>query len=109
MNTYKATHVKTNFGHIMDEAQVSPVLVEKNGRPYVYILSKKEYDILQAKEDLYWIQQAIKGAKSGFLGVEESKKFLDSIGKNDVKNRRVKRSSKIYKKKTVQTRKTNKR
>lgn len=107
--TTTATDAKSNLGYIMDKAQAMPVLIEKSGRPYVYILSKEEFDTLKALEDAYWIKKAEEGEASGFLGVKETRKFLDSIGKDDVKDRLIKGCAKVYKEKTHKARKTIKR
>jgi len=42
MNVYTASMAKTHFGAVIDAAQSEPVLIEKNGKPYVFVMSKKE-------------------------------------------------------------------
>lgn len=79
MGVYTATTAKTYFGTVIDEAQSEPVLIEKNGRPYAMVLSKKEYDTLRAMEDAYWIREAEKGSKSGYLSNKESESFLQEL------------------------------
>jgi len=45
-NTISATQARIHFGEVIQAAQSGPVLVEKDGKPLVVILSKKAYDIL---------------------------------------------------------------
>jgi antitoxin Phd len=79
MNVYTASTAKTHFGALIDAAQLEPVLIEKNGKPYVFVLSKKEYDSLMAIEDAYWLREAEEGKKSGYLSNEESESFLQGL------------------------------
>lgn len=53
MNVYTASEAKTHFGAVIDAAQFEPVRVDKNGRPYVYIMSTRAYENLRAIEDAY--------------------------------------------------------
>jgi prevent-host-death family protein len=46
--TISATQARIHFGEIMQQAQTSPVLVEKDGKPVVVVLSKQAYDALVA-------------------------------------------------------------
>jgi prevent-host-death family protein len=79
MNVYTASQAKTHFGAVIDAAQAEAVLIEKNGRPYVFVLSKKEYEVLKAMEDAYWLREAEEGRKSGYLSNEESEAFLKGL------------------------------
>lgn len=76
MQTFSATEAKNNLGLVFDSAQKCPVSVKKQGRPYVYVLSKDAYETL---EDAFWILKAKEAEEEGFLSAEESKKFFDSI------------------------------
>lgn len=79
MNVYTASVAKTHFGAVIDAAQSEPILIEKNGRPYVFVMSKKEYEALKAIEDAYWLREAEAGRKSGYLSSEESEAFLKGL------------------------------
>jgi prevent-host-death family protein len=41
-----ATQARIHFGEVMQAAQTSPVIVEKDGVPKIVILSKQKYDEL---------------------------------------------------------------
>jgi len=43
-----ATQARIHFGELMVEAQKGPVVVEKDGKPQVVVLSKQAYDTLLA-------------------------------------------------------------
>jgi prevent-host-death family protein len=44
--TISATEARVRFGEVMRQAQTHPVTVERDGKPQVVIISKKEYDQL---------------------------------------------------------------
>ncbi len=46
MKHFSATDAKNKFGELIDEAMVEPILVQKNGRDAVVILSKAAFDKL---------------------------------------------------------------
>lgn len=46
--TISATQARIRFGELMQEAQKGPVIVEKDGKPQVVVLSKQAYDRLVA-------------------------------------------------------------
>ena len=88
MQSFTATEAKQKFGELLDESQRQPVEINKQGRPFAVILSAHAFEIL---EDAYWAMRAEQDAKSGFLGPEESEKFLNDLRKRNleiVKNRR---------------------
>lgn len=72
-----ATIAKNNFGALLDNAMSEPVIIEKKGRPVVVVLSVSEYQRLTDIEDRYWGEKALNAAKEGFLGEDESKKWLE--------------------------------
>jgi prevent-host-death family protein len=43
-----ATQARIRFGEVMQEAQKTPIIVEKDGKPQVVVLSKRAYDALMA-------------------------------------------------------------
>ena len=72
-----ATELKNRLSETMERAQQEPVVVEKNGRPYAVIISKKEFDYYQALDDRYWGERALSASESGdYLdGVEALKEL----------------------------------
>src|SRR5438876_11452108 len=71
-----ATEVKNRFGEFLERALREPVEVEKSGRPVAVLLSREEYDRLQAMEDRYWGDRAIEAARSGHIGHDEAMRLL---------------------------------
>ncbi|MDT7858330.1 type II toxin-antitoxin system Phd/YefM family antitoxin [Rubrivirga sp. S365] len=49
MTALAATQAKNQFGRLLDSAQREPVTIEKQGRPVAVMLSKFEYDRIQAE------------------------------------------------------------
>jgi prevent-host-death family protein len=46
-----ATKARINFGNVMKQAKIAPVIVERGGKAEVVVLSKKAYDqLIAAKE-----------------------------------------------------------
>ena len=72
-----ATEVKNRFGEFLDKAQKEPVMVEKSGRSVAVLLSREDYDRLQAHEDRYWGERALEAEKRGTIGTEETLRFLN--------------------------------
>ena len=46
--TVSATEARVHFGEIMRRAKTEPVIVERDGKPEVVVISKQEYDRLAA-------------------------------------------------------------
>ena len=78
MAVANATEVKNRFGEFIDKAQLEPVFVDKNGRGYVVIVSREEYERLQALENEVWLEKAKAGRDSGYLSAEETAEILSS-------------------------------
>ncbi len=79
---FTAKEAKNNFGRLLDEARRFPVGIKKNGREVAVLISKEDYSRYEDFEkiiDMYWGRKAKQAIKSGFLGVAESKKFIDSV------------------------------
>ncbi len=51
LKTISATKARINFGEVMKQAKIGPVIVERGGKPEVVVLSKKAYDQLVAAND----------------------------------------------------------
>lgn len=44
MKTMQATEAKNNFGKLLEDAISGPVVVQKNGRDMVVVVSKADFD-----------------------------------------------------------------
>jgi prevent-host-death family protein len=76
MISVNVTELKNRMGRYLQQSVTEPVIIEKTHRPFAVILSYDEYERLRSLEDAYWIQKAKQAEKEGFVGVEESMKFI---------------------------------
>jgi len=83
MHTFTASEAKQNFGELLDSARQHPVRIEKQGRPFVVVISQETFEAL---EDAYWSLMAKKASKEGFLGVEKSEEFLKRMRERNLKD-----------------------
>lgn len=74
--SFTASEAKNKFGLVLDSAQQQPVTIEKQGRPFVIVLSQAAY---QKLEDSFFILQAKEAEEEGFLSAEESKNLLEDL------------------------------
>jgi prevent-host-death family protein len=51
LKTVSATKARINFGNVMKQAKIAPVVVERGGKAEVVVLSKKAYDQLVAAKE----------------------------------------------------------
>ena len=79
MKTMSAKEAKDGFGLLLDTAQREPVTITKKGREVAVLVSKADFERLEALEDAYWGHRAEQARKEGFVGVEESEKFLNEL------------------------------
>lgn len=49
MTTIAAREAKRQFGHLIDTSQREPVTIERHGRPVSVVVSKHDYDAMQAQ------------------------------------------------------------
>lgn len=57
IRTISATKARINFGDVMKQAKIGPVIVERGGKAEVVILSKKAYDqLVAAKRGEEWMR-----------------------------------------------------
>ena len=49
MTTLAAREAKRQFGHLIDTSQREPVTIERHGRPVSVVMSKHDYDQMQAE------------------------------------------------------------
>lgn len=79
MKIVSATEAKTNFGRCISAAMSEPITISKTGHETIVMISKKEYDRLEACEDAYWSVRALLAEKNGYLGEEEGKKIIEKL------------------------------
>ena len=79
MKVVSATEAKTNFGRYISAALSEPITISKTGHETIVMISKKEYDRLEACEDAYWGVRALLAEKSGYLGEEEGKQIIEKL------------------------------
>ena len=79
MSSMTAGDAKRSFGVLLDRAQREPVTITKNGREVAVLLSKEDFERLEALEDAHWAARAMEAHKEGYLGVEETRQLFDSI------------------------------
>ena len=46
MKVVQATEAKNNFGQILDDSQLEPVAITKNGKSFAVIISQSEFERL---------------------------------------------------------------
>lgn len=64
--TVSATDARVRFGEIMRQARKGPVIVERDGKPEVVVISKQEYDrLVKAAPRSDWWQK-----------MEETRQFI---------------------------------
>ncbi len=51
MKTIQATEAKNNFGKLLEDAMVEPVVIQKNGRDAAVLVSKAYFDSHQGNPD----------------------------------------------------------
>jgi prevent-host-death family protein len=78
MKSMTAADAKRGFGALLDAAQREPVTITKNGREVAVLVSREDFERLEALEDAYWGALAEEARKEGSLGVEESERLLRS-------------------------------
>ncbi|MBM3132800.1 MAG: type II toxin-antitoxin system Phd/YefM family antitoxin [Chloroflexi bacterium] len=80
MITFASKDAKNKFGEMIDAAQREPVVISKKGRSVAVVISKQEYERLQALEDVLWAKKADEAMKNAeWLGPDESEKFLKGL------------------------------
>ena len=77
--SFTAKEAKNNFGRLLDEARISPVIIKKNNRDFAVVISTEEYKRFEEMEDSYWVSKAERAKKEGFVGAKKSQKILSDI------------------------------
>jgi antitoxin Phd len=74
-----AKDAKNNFGQLLTAALREPVVVDKNGKPVVVVLSLEEFKRLEEVEDDLFALKAKLALEEGFIGEEESEKVMKDL------------------------------
>ena len=74
LKTISATKARINFGDVMKQAKIAPVIVERGGKAEVVVLSKKAYDqLIAAKNQTDWrklLEESRKAVHTALKGRE---------------------------------------
>ena len=80
MRKFTATELKNRLGDVADEARAGPVVITRNGRPDLVLLSARTFAMPQKESDFIWGAAAERShAKSDYLSVEESATILSRM------------------------------
>lgn len=79
MKTVSSTEAKTNFGKYMSVAISEPITISKSGHETIVMISKGEYERLEAYEDAYWRLRALQAEKTGYVGESEGAKIVENL------------------------------
>ncbi|MCX6376362.1 MAG: type II toxin-antitoxin system Phd/YefM family antitoxin [Armatimonadetes bacterium] len=77
MTTVTSKNAQNKFGAMLDTAQKEPVTITRHDRPVAVVVSPERYAELEALEDSVWALRARMATKSGFLGTEETREFIE--------------------------------
>ena len=61
--TISATQARTHFGEVMQETKYGPVIVERDGKPQVVVVSMKAYETLVKGASLGRWQELVREAR----------------------------------------------
>ena len=79
MKSMSAADAKRGFSSLLDAAQREPVTITKKGREVAVVLSKADFERLEALEDAYWGRLAQEAEKEGFIGPEATQELLNDL------------------------------
>ena len=79
MKTETATKARINFGKILGDSLIEPVVIEKSGRNVAVLISFEEYQRMLAFEDRYWIEKTKEAQQEGFIGLERSEELMQEL------------------------------
>jgi prevent-host-death family protein len=79
MATTTATDLKNHLGAYLDAALTEPVFVQKSGRDIAVLMSRQQYEHLQALEDELWAIRAQLAEQSGYLGADKTQQLLQDL------------------------------
>jgi prevent-host-death family protein len=76
MKTAASTKVQNSFGEYLDAAGREPIAVTRTGRKVAVLLSWAEYERLAQLEDAALLARVREADAEGYLGVDETARFL---------------------------------
>lgn len=76
MNHTSISDFRSRISDYLGNLSVSPVVLERNGKPAAVVLSYAEYQRLQDLEDAWWGERAQAALESGLVGHEEAMQYL---------------------------------
>ena len=79
MHSTTATWAKMHFGQLLDSTIKEPVIIERSGRQIAVIMSYDEYNHLTNIEDKYWLLEAKKASREGYIGTDASESLLNDL------------------------------
>jgi len=82
MKCVREEEIKKGFGRYLQMAVVEPVCIESTHQPVAVLLAFKEYERLKQLEDMYWGEKALEAEAEGYIGEEESMKFIQEFKKS---------------------------
>jgi prevent-host-death family protein len=83
MHNVSSSEFQNKVGRYLDVSRREPVEISKNGQRISVLLSVEEYDILQARDDAYWVARAREAReKADSMTHEESMKWLIQSSEN---------------------------
>lgn len=74
-----AKDAKNKFGQLLTAAMREPVIIDKNGKSVAILMSTEEFRRLEQIEDELITIKAQLALKEGFIGEDESEKFLSDL------------------------------
>ncbi|HMZ07647.1 MAG TPA: type II toxin-antitoxin system Phd/YefM family antitoxin [Anaerolineales bacterium] len=77
LKTISATKARINFGDVMKQAKIAPVIVERGGKAEVVVLSKKAYDQLVAAKAHADVQKRIEALHAKIRAELKGKSLTD--------------------------------
>ena len=78
LKTISATKARINFGDVMKQAKIAPVIVERGGKAEVVVLSKKAYDQLVAAKTHANVQKRIEALHQKIRAELAGKSTMDT-------------------------------
>jgi len=83
MQQATSKEVKNAFGKYLRASTIEPVTITRNDTPVAVIVSIEEYERLNRVDDSYWIAKAEAAVKEGFIGTEETAKYIKARMKHE--------------------------
>jgi prevent-host-death family protein len=79
MRTMTSHDAKARFGQLLDAARTAPVTINKHGRPVAVVMSKEEFDALEAIK----LEQLRAEVLKGITAIERGE-FVE-VGRSDLR------------------------